>query len=369
MLYKLLRQLGRETSAEVISLTDEGDLGASIKQCGVSVNALGMRRGLPNALAVAKLAHYLRRSRPNVVQTWMYHADLIGGLATKLSGSVPLAWGIRQSNLDPVHSKRLTRLTAKLCARLSHRLPQRIVCCSKEAARIHVEMGYAKEKITIIPNGFDLEAFRPDPEARAALRQELGVSREEPLVGMVARFDPQKDHRTFIEAAALVLRQRWDAKFVLVGEGVSAGNTILLDWLRTANVMDRFLLLGRRNDVARILNTLDVASLSSAFGEGFPNVVGEAMACGVPCVVTDVGDSAWLVGTAGRVVQKRNPEALARAWLDLLESDSSQRRALGAVGRARVSEQFDIGTIARRYRDLWQEMGIAAQTDPKVRAG
>jgi glycosyltransferase involved in cell wall biosynthesis len=353
----------------VISLTTDGPVGAEIRSLGVPVHALNMRRGLPSPRAVLRLAKWLKAMRPDVVQTWMYHADLIGGLVARLAGSRTVLWNLRQSNFDASASKRTTVWTARLCARLSRLIPRAIICCSQEAERIHVEMGYAKEKITIIPNGFDLEAFRPDPEARAALRQELGVSREELLIGMVARFDPQKDHRTFIKAAALVLRQRSDAKFVLVGEGVSAGNTMLLGWLRAANVMDHFLLLGRRNDVARILNTLDVASLSSAFGEGFPNVVGEAMACGVPCVVTDVGDSAWLVGTAGRVVPVRNPEALARAWLDLLESDSSQRRAVGAVGRARISEHFEIGAIARRYRDLWQEMGIAVQTDAKARAG
>jgi glycosyltransferase involved in cell wall biosynthesis len=369
MLYKLLRRLESETAAEVISLTDDGSLGPSIRDCGVSVSVLGMRRGLPNPWAVAKLAQHLRRSRPNVVQTWMYHADFIGGLATKLSGSVPLAWGIRQSNLDPVHSKKLTRFTARLCARLSHRLPQRIVCCSKEAARIHIEMGYAKDKITIIPNGFDLEAFRPDPEARATLRQELGVLREDPLIGMVARFDPQKDHRTFIRAAALVLQRRSDVKFVFVGDGATQNNLTLLGWLKAVGVADRFSLLGKREDVARVLNAIDIASLSSAYGEGFPNVVGEAMACGVPCVVTDVGDSAWLVGKAGRVVPVKHPEALARAWLDLLESDSSERRTIGAIGRARVSEQFEIGVIAHRYRDLWLEMSVAAQTETRVRAG
>jgi glycosyltransferase involved in cell wall biosynthesis len=369
MLYKLLHRLEGEIAAEVISLTDDGSLGPSIRQLGVPVNVLGMRRGLPNPWAVGKLAQHLRRSRPNVVQTWMYHADLLGGLATKLGGAVPLAWGIRQSNLDPVHSKRLTRLTVRLCARLSDGLPQRIVCCSKEAARIHVEMGYAKEKITIIPNGFDLEAFRPDPGARTTLRRELGLAEEAPLIGMVARFDAQKDHQTFIGAAALVLRRRPDVKFVFVGDGATDSNVTLLGWLRAAGVADRFLLLGRREDVTAVLNALDIASLSSAFGEGFPNVVGEAMACGVPCVVTDVGDSAWLVGGAGRVVPARNPEALARAWLDLLESDSSERRAIGAIGRARVSEQFEIGIIAHRYRDLWLEMSVAAQTETRVRAG
>lgn len=359
-LYKLVQTLpARHISADVISLTDEGNLGSWIREAGATVEALGMKRGLPDLRVIPRLARALRDRRPNVVQTWMYHADLIGGLAARLLGSAPVAWGIRQSTLDPVHSKRLTRLTARICARLSRHLPDRIVCCSEEAARVHREMGYAAAKMRVIPNGFDLERYRPDPSAGAALRVELGIEPRQPVVGMVARYDPQKDHRTFIEAAAILQRRQPTVKFALVGEGVTWDNRELVGRLEAATVIDAFLLLGRRDDVARLSNVFDVASLSSAFGEGFPNAIGEAMACEVPCVVTDVGDSALLVGDTGHVVPVRDPIALADAWEHLITCEPIERQARGMAARMRVKRHFDISNVVEQYAALYNEMASA----------
>ncbi len=357
MLYKLLRRLPRDLiSNEVVSLTGEGSLAAWIRELGVPVYALGARRGVPDPRAVARLIRRLRTSRPQVVQTWMYHADLIGGLAAKLAGSIPVAWNIRQSNLDPVHSKRLTIWTAKICARLSRWIPARIICCSDAAVRIHREMGYAGDKMVVIPNGFDLEAFKPDGGARASVRTDLGIGENHPVIGLVARFDPQKDHRTFVDAASILGARLPLARFVLCGDDVTWRNQKLARWIDDAGIRDRVYLLGRRDDIARLLNGFDVATLSSAYGEGFPNVVGEAMACGVPCVVTDVGDSAWIVGDTGRVVPIRDPKALADSWLALVEAGHQVRQALGARARDRIVEQFDLEAIAGRYARLYCDL-------------
>lgn len=367
MLYKLLRRLPEhDIAAEVASLTTEGRLAAPIRELGVPVYALGARRGVPDPRMVVQLARRLRVDRPQVVQTWMYHADLIGGLAAKLVGSIPIAWNIRQSDLDPTHSKRLTIWTAKTCAWLSHAIPERIVCCSDAAARVHREMGYAEKKLIVIPNGFEVDHFRPDRSARITVRSELGIEQRHPIVGMVARFDPQKDHWSFVDAASLLAARLPAARFVLCGDGVTWANEKLVRWIDERGIRERVHLLGRREDVARLMNAFDVATLSSAYGEGFPNVVGEAMACGVPCVVTDVGDAAWIVGDTGRVVPIRDPLALADAWFELVEAGDSTRQALGARARARVVEHFDLETIAGRYASLYVELAQAASKRPRI---
>lgn len=362
MLLKLLGAARSRVEAEVVSLTTEGAVGPRIAALGVPVRALAMRGGLDAPGAVVRLARELRRSRPDVVQTWMYHADLIGGLAARRAG-VPAVWGLRQSNLDPVHSPRRTIWTARACARLSHRVPARIACCSEASRRVHAALGYDEARMVVIPNGFDAEAFRPDASARASVRRELGLLGDAPLVGLVGRFDPQKDHGTFLRAAGL-LRARWpEARFVLCGDGVTADNAALAAGAREAGVLGSCHFLGPRGDMPRLQAAFDVAALSSAYGEGFPNVVGEAMACGVPCVVTDIGDSAEIVGPTGRVVPPRDPRALAEAMDEVLSLGPEKRRELGALARQRVVQRYTLAEVARRYEALWEEVACAASPE------
>ena len=282
------------------------------------MRSLGMRPGRPNPVAVLRLAKWLREDRPDVIQTWMYHADLIGGLAAKLAGGIPLAWGIRQSNLSDQGSRRLTIHTMRMCAQVSRWLPARIVCCSEASQRVHAALGYATEKMIVIPNGFDLRAYKPDSAARESVRAELQIPADAPVIGLVGRFDPQKDHHTFVCAAALLHRSRPDVHFLLCGDDVTWENAELRGWIEEAGIRKQCRLLGRRNDLSRLTAALDIAASSSSFGEGFPNVIGEAMACGVPCVVTDVGDSALIVGQTGRVVPPQNPKELANALSELV---------------------------------------------------
>lgn len=356
MLYKLLSSTHRdEFSHSVISLTDRGTLGSGIQALGVPVSVLGMHRGLPNPLDIWRLAKMLRRESPDLVQTWMYHGDLVGGLAARMAGNVPVLWGIRQSTFDSRRSRRRTQLVARLCARLSRWLPATIVCCSDMGRRSHEALGYDARKMVVIPNGFDLTAFAPDPQARSAVRQELGLDREALLVGLIARFDPQKDHENFIRAAGLLHRHRPDVHFVLCGDGIDRENTQLGGWIEAAGIGTHCHLLGRRRDMARLNAALDVATLSSSWGEGFPNVVGEAMACGVPCAVTDVGDSALIVGESGRVVPCRDPEALAAAWQELLDMPVEERRVLGAAARRRIEERYSLQAVVALYEQLYRE--------------
>jgi glycosyltransferase involved in cell wall biosynthesis len=246
-------------------------------------------------------------------------------------------------------------MAVSACAWLSRRLPARIVCCSNHARDRYAAHGFEPGKMTVIPNGFDTDVFRPDPPARWAIRRELSIDPAAPVIGLVARYDPLKDHETFLRAAALLAARQPEVRFLLCGDRVDRGNTALSNRVDELGLAPRCHLLGPKRDVARIYAALDVAT-SSSISEAFPLVLGEAMACGVPCVATDVGDSALIVGPAGRIVPPRNPDALAAAWAELLDLGAAARAGLGAAGRARVRELFDLDSVTRRYEALYEDL-------------
>ena len=357
MLYGLLSRLDpARVQSEVISLVDIGRCGRKIQSLGIPVSSLGMKRGIPNPLALFRLVRKLRAKQPSVVQTWMYHSDLMGGLAAPLAGRPPVIWNIRHSDLDPNVDKKSTLITARLCAMLSTRLPTHIIAKSERGRTCHASLGYDESRMDVLPNGFDLSNFQVSADARARVRAERNIDNDTPLVGLVGRFHPQKDHQTFIRAAQILQHNIPRCEFLLCGNNVTWDNRELADLIARANLRDRFHLLGFRSDVPQIQSALDLAVLSSACGEGFPNTIGEAMACGTPCVVTDVGDAAHLVGETGRVVPIRNPQKMAAACQSLLSLPTEERAFLGKQARERIEQHFDLDEISRRYERLWFEV-------------
>lgn len=356
MLLRLLSRTDRDQfQPTVISLTDHGVLGEQIESLGIPVYGLGMRPNRPDPRALGHLVRQLRRDQPDLVQTWLYHADLLGGLAAQVAGRVPIAWGVHNTNLAPAINKRGTLLVSQLCARLSAWLPTAIVYCSEATKQAHLAIGYRPEKSVVIPNGFDLDLFRPNAAARVEVRHELGLPIDVPLIGLVARYHPAKGHRTFVEAARLLAACRSDVHFVLVGDGVDWENHELAGWIDATGPRDRFHLLGRRRDAPRLQASFDLGTSSSA-GESLSLVVGEAMACAVPCVVTDVGGSAYLVGDTGRVVPPGDAAALAAGWHDLLALDPAARADLGRRARQRIADHFGLPQIVRHYEQLYERL-------------
>lgn len=358
MLCRLVSGMDRKRfTAKVISLIDLGPtpIVEKIQALGVPIRFLGMQPGRPNPMSVLRVARWLREDQPDLISTWQYHADLIGGLAARLAGSIPVAWGIRQSDLSREGNGRLTFLTARMCARLSRWLPRKIICCSEASRQAHAALGYAAEKMVVIPNGYDLGTFRPDSAAREAIRKELRIPEDVPVIGLVGRFHPQKDHRNFIWATRSLHKDRPEVYFVLCGQEVNWENKELTKWIDEAGIRKRVYLLGRRNDIPKLTAALDVACLAS-FSEGFPNVVSEAMSCEVPCVVTDVGDAALIVGQTGLVVPPRNPAALATALCKMVDLGREGRNQLGMAARQRITEQFDLPKIVARYESFFQEL-------------
>lgn len=357
MLLKVLERLDRQRfSPHVISLTTPGDLAPRITALGIPVEAVGLKSGLPSPSGFFRLVHTLKRLNPDVVHTWMYHADLLGGLAARLAGVSAVGWCIRNSNLDRDKTKYSTRAVVSLCASISKWVPSRILSCSEKARQVHVMCGYAAEKMVVVPNGFDLTRFKPDGDARRRVRIELGLEADTPLVGLIGRFDPQKNHAGFFEAAGALHCHRPYVHFVLAGQGINSSNAALMLAISQQGVLANTHLLGLRSDMPKLMAALDVLCSSSSYGEAFPNVLGEAMACGVPCAVTDVGDSAYIVGDTGCAIAPGDMAGLAVALEMLLVLPPSEKAALGERARARVATYFEIGGVVRRYEDFYESM-------------
>jgi glycosyltransferase involved in cell wall biosynthesis len=354
-LHRLLGAMdGSRFRSSVITLADEGVLANKIRDLGVPVRALALHsRGAFSA--VWKLARELRRSRPDIVQTWMYHSDLLGGIASLALPGVPVVWNIRCGRLDPAIDKRTTIWVGCACAIASRALPARIVCCSHSCLENHTAARYARAKMRVVHNGFDTDAFRPAPHFRRQVRQELEVPPEALLIGLVARFDGTKDHSTFCEAAHLVNQARPNVHFLLCGEGITQTNPKLATYLTPLESPLSFHLLGRRDDIPRIMAALDIA-VSSSVIEGFSNAIGEAMSSAVPCVATDTGDSRFLIGETGFVVPVRDPVALAGSILKLIDLGAEGRERLGAQARRRIIEHFSLAACARQYEQIYQEL-------------
>ncbi len=357
--HQLMRlvQASKDSSFQhsIVSMMSLDRLDAKQQLRGVDVQTLEMQRGVPSLIGLVRLVKLLRRRRPQILHCWMYHANLLGLLAGKLAHVRHIVWGIRGSELDFSYYRRLTRCVVALGARLS-RLPDAIVCNSAAGRRAHERYRYYSGKMYSIPNGFDLQNFRPDQEARRSVRAELGLDPKAFVIGLIARLDPMKDHATFFKAARLLSRRYPSTRFLLAGTEVTWENAQVSRMLFENGLNGVVHLLGCRDDVPRLTAGLDIASSSSAFGEGFSNAIGEAMACQVPCVVTDVGDSALIVGDTGRVVPPRSPEALARAWAELIEMDPVQRQELGRRARMRSEENFALSKVVTSYEILYESI-------------
>lgn len=344
---------------EIVSLTTTMDLAKKMQGNGTPVRTLGMKKGWPNPLLVMRLAKWIRQSKADVIHSWMYHANLVGAFAARLA-RVPVVWGIHHNELDPRVDKRRTILVNQACATLSRKLPARIVFCSEASRQFHTKLGYTPEKLEVIPNGFDLDEVKPDPDARSSLRKELNIPADATIVGIAARFHPHKDHRTFIRAASQLHEKEPRVHFLMCGLDVTWQNKELTGWIEAAGLRSCCHLLGVRQDMPRLFAGMDIAA-SASLSEAFPVVVGEAMACGTPCVVTDVGDSAMMVDKTGVVVEPGNPEALAEGLKKLIEAGPETRRRLGMAARWRVQEHFALQKIVDRYQAVYQEVVAGIQ--------
>jgi len=346
MLQKLLRVRTEDVIQSVVQLQSGGVIASEMRDEGIDVTDLSIRRSATSAYQFGKLVPLARRVRPDVIQTWLYHADLVGAILGRVLFK-PVVWNIRGSDHPGMH-----RPVVRMCATLS-RLPALIVANSESGRKAHERVGYTAREWRIIPNGFDTGYFGRDDSAPSDVRRELGLPDDARLVGMIARSDPLKDHRLFLAAMAQVVGIVPGTYAVLIGEGMDDGNAIIASAQRDERTRGRIIGLGRRSDIARLTAALDVACLTSV-SEGFPNVIGEAMACEIPCVVTDAGASRAVVGDTGIVVPPGDVAAFANGVIRMLLCSDAERRALGIRARRRVIENFSIDSVSATYIDLYR---------------
>ncbi len=344
-----------QIAASVVSVTTEGPLAEPIRAAGIPLTALGMRglSDLPSALT--RLRRLIGDERPHMLQGWLYHGDLLATLACLGSSSPALAWNLRCSDIDMRHYGISSRLVRRACAFLSGR-PALVIANSQAGLDVQLRLGHRPHRTALVPNGIDLKRFHPDAAARQAARAAWNAQDDTLIIGMVARWDPQKDHETFVRAAALLAGRRKKIAFVLIGKGLqpaAPGIASLLDRFPVAAPVH---LLGERPDVAALIPGFDVATLSSAFGEGLPNAIAEAMACALPCVVTAIGDSAGLVGETCLTVPPRQPTLLAEAWERLVDAGPARRAALGQAALKRIVTNYRLEAMAAHYTSLWQNL-------------
>ena len=350
--------------ARVISLTGKDSIGKELEADGVSVTALDGRRGLLYPHQFMRARRVIQNWQPDLVHSWMYHANVFAHClrASGAGARQPLITSVRGA-LNAPHSQGSTlRLVRCIDARLSKRADA-VVYNSAESAKQHANSGYDRAKTIVIPNGFDTARFRPDAAARTRVRAELGINGEE-LIGLVARFNSVKGHRIFLEAAKEVHNERAHQMFVLIGRDCDTANAELVRWIAELGLGQRVKLLGERRDMPAVLNALDIAVCAS-ISESFPNAIGEAMACGKPCVVTDVGDCAFLIGDAGEVAPAADPIGLAVAISRLSSRLAMEGQQLATKARKRVVSSFSLNAVVQQFAQLYVSV---LQAHPMPRA-
>jgi glycosyltransferase involved in cell wall biosynthesis len=354
MLLKLIRATdARQYRHVVFVLTNSSAMLPEFREQGIDVRKLNVRGvgSLLRALLTTRRA--VVSERPVVLMSWLHHADLFAALLKLMHPSLRFVWNIRCSKLSPTELPWGNILLVRLLAFLSF-IPAAVATNSIAGRNEHAAIGYRPRRWVILPNGFDTNAFKPDKAAGMVLRLTLGLGQQNFVVGMVGRYHPMKGYGLFAEAAAIVRRRNPDIRFVMIGSGLSKENTALTKLLDHHGIGGITELLGERKNVPELMNALDVL-LSTSTSEGFPNVIGEAMSCGIPCVATDVGDCRSVIGDSGLTVEAGSAMAVAEALERLATMPREQLSVLGMSARRRIEEHFGMPAVLRRYQDLFDE--------------
>ncbi|MGE0370754.1 MAG: glycosyltransferase [Gammaproteobacteria bacterium] len=351
----------RRVEQRVFALLPGGSLVASYQSSGLEPTLLDLRRA--PLRSAARLVSELREWRPDVVQTWMYHADVLGGLAARWAGC-PVVWGVRQTSIGEVATSTSVAWMYRAARALSAHVPSAVVFNARAASVSHRRFGFRHAVSHVVHNGLDIQALGTALADCQALRRELGIPDDALLLGHLGRFTPEKDHPTLLRAFAAAASTRPALRLVAAGRGVDGANSALAAEVHASGLAGRVHFLGDRSDPLRVLAGLDLFVLSSLH-EGFPNALLEAMALGLPCVTTDCGDAAHLAGTAAHVVARGDAQALARAIGALADMTPSQRQRQGAACAARVARRFGVDAMCDGFESVWHEVARKHQGNKK----
>jgi glycosyltransferase involved in cell wall biosynthesis len=359
----LARLVGAAASSRfehiVLPLREGGPVAERVREAGALTEALHVDGPLHLLTAPVRLAARLRELRPDLVQGWLLQGNLAATVGTSLSLlRAPVLWNVRWTLYDVDSERPSTRALLMVSGQLA-RQPRWIIYNSRLAVSQHAAIGYPSGRGRVIPNGFDVEHFHPDPAAREAVRRELDIPADAVVLGMVARYHPMKDHAMSLRAAARIVERGTNAVFVYAGRGVDARNEELTRPIKAMGLGGRVRLLGERQDVARLYASFDVywmSSVARGITEGFPNAIAEAMACGVPCVATNIGDAPSIIGQTGRVVPSQDWRAFGDATAELLDAGPATLQGLGKEARARIERGFSLEAMADAYQALYGEV-------------
>ncbi|MBS9404246.1 glycosyltransferase [Halomonas sp. TRM85114] len=337
----------------VVSLTGKGLLHDELVEFGVPVVALEGYSPLMLPLLKHRALQEVRRFGPDLVQGWMYHGNYIASdVGTRLG--VPVAWSVHHSLSGLRQEKKSLRLLIHLLRKRSGKATF-VQYCSHVSKYHHERIGFATHNSRVIPNGFDCNKFAPDPPQRATVRRQLGLSDEHFAIAHIARYHPVKDHANLLHAVKRALAVDDRFRCYLIGDQVDDDNAELVALRRELGIEHAVHFLGLRKDVDRLLPGFDLVTTSSAWGEAFPIVLGEAMACGIPCTATDLGDCRYLIDDTGLVVPPRDPAALSAAWLELQQEAPEVREERCRAARRRIVENFSIDAVSARFKALYEE--------------
>lgn len=341
----------------VISLKGPGKYYLLLRKIGIKVYCLNVK--FYSIYKFFFLIKLIRLLKPDIIQTWLVHADFIGGIAARLSGIKNIIWNVRYSNFKIGKAKLVTILIVKILAQLSSFIPQSIVIVSKRAKKIYENEGYDKNKIKFIPNGYDLSILRPNNSQKKSFRKKNKIKKKIPLIGNVARFDPKKDHFNLLNALSLIRAKNINFFCVLVGSNINKNNIRLISEIKKLKLSNYVKLLGQNDNILSVMNGLDIYVQSSSYGEGFPNVIAESMACQTPCIVTDVGDASFIVGKTGWVVPPNNSSDLAKAIEKAINEIYTKKWNIRChKARLRVKQNFEINKMLNSYNKLWHKVYI-----------
>ena len=336
----------------VISLKDKGKYYSLLNKLGVKVYYLNM-----SFFSIYKfffLIKIINSLKPNIVQTWLVHADFLGGIAARLAGIRNIIWNVRYSNIEIGKSKLTTILILRILSKLSYIIPLFIIIVSKRAKKIYEKKGYDKKKLKFIPNGYDLSILKVNKIKKKYFKKKFNIKKQIPIIGNVARYDPQKDHLNLLNALSLIRSKNIDFFCILVGSNINQNNIDLVSKIKKLRLSNFVRLLGRNDNIPKVMNGLDIHVLSSCYGEGFPNVIAESMACGTPCITTDVGDAAFIVGKTGWVVPPKNSIKLSKAIENAIdEMDTAKWSKRCNKARLAIKEKFSINKMLKSYNKVW----------------
>jgi len=355
-LYRLISNIDKSKfDTIVVSITDRGCFADKIESHGIKVYSLGLNKNPLSFISIFKLFFLIFKYKPNLIQSWMYHANILAWLVVLLVPfKLPVVWNIRHS-LDGVQTdKRLTKWLIRVSAKLSASA-SKVIYNSNVSFNQHVGIGYSSNNVLVIPNGFDCDYFKPVDNAKDELCRLLGVSPISNIIGTVGRFHPIKDHQNLIKSFSILSKKYSNTQLVLIGKDLNLDNEELNLLVFNLGLTDRVHFLGERDDVRLLVAGFDVFVLSS-LGEAFPNVIGEAMACSVPCVSTDVGDAAHIIGDTGVVVATADSNALAEALISLLKLSNIERAQFGDRARERIMSNYTLTSSIKTYENLYNSL-------------